>query len=121
MRDRATILLTPVLAKTQTDRITANLYHELCNTKIEMDSLAEGTLNIRYREGHIQFNHRSNGKVKGITRFMETVYELARRQYLQLHIRLLEQILEEGWTRETERIIARMYPQIEELLKKYED
>ena len=49
------------------------------------------------------------------------VYQLARRHYLQLHMQLLEQILEEGWTSETEKFFTILYPQIEALLKKYED
>ena len=40
---------------------------------------------------------------------------------MELSINLFEQILEDGWTRETERIIEKVYPKIEALLKKFDD
>ena len=121
MGEKSKVLLTPVLAKTKIDRINANLYGELSEMKKELSSLPKGKLSIRVRNGHVQFNHRLDGTVKGITSFPETVHQLASKQYLELRAILLEQILEEGWTSETVRIISRLYPQIETLLKKYED
>ncbi len=121
MGNKSTIILTPVLAGNQVSRINKGLTKELVWLKKEVSSLPKGKLFIRYRNNHVQFNKREKGKEKGITNFPETVYQLARRQYLQLHVELLEQILYEGWTRDTKKIVERIYPQIESLLKKYED
>ena len=121
MGNKSTIILAPVLAGNRVSRINNGLKKELVSLNKEVHSLPKGKLYIRYRNNHVQFNKRENGKDKGITSFPETVYQLARRQYLQLHMQLLEQIIEEGWTKDTKKIVERLYPQIESLLKKYED
>lgn len=120
MADKTTIVLVPALAEVQVGRISKGLNKELFRIKEEVSSLPKGKLYIRNRNNRIQFNHRLDGKVIGITNFPEKVYELARSQYLQLHMQLLEQLLEEGWTTETKRIISTISPQIEELLNRYE-
>ena len=116
-----TIIHTAILAKTQTNRISNRLGSELDVLRKEMNSISDGKLYIRYRGELVIFNERRNGKMHGITRNRDLVYALARRQYLKLSVELFEQILEEGWTTEVERIIERLYPPIEALLKKYEE
>jgi len=118
---RSTVITRPILAMNQVGRINKGLQEESHRLRKEISTLPKGKLFIRYRNNHIQFNKRVKEKDKGITNFPETVHQLARRQYLQLHMQLLNQILEEGWTTETERMISAIYPQIESLLKKYED
>ena len=93
MGNKSTILLAPVLAGNRVSRINNGLKKELVSLNKEVHSLPKGKLYIRYRNNHVQFNKRENGKDKGITSFPETVYQLARRQYLQLHMQLLEQII----------------------------
>lgn len=121
MGNKSTLIMRPILAKNQVGRINKGLMEELIALRKELKTIPKGKLFIRYRNNHIQFNNREKGKDKGITSFPETVHQLARRQYLQLHMQILDQILKEGWTTETERVISAVYPQIESLLKKYED
>jgi len=121
MGSKTTVLLTPVLANAQITRISSGINSELISKREELSSLPKGKLSIRYRDNHIQFNKRLKGQVRGITSFPETVYALARRQYLELCVDLFEQVLEEGWTQDIERIIERFTPKIEALLKKFED
>ena len=118
---KSTLVLTPVIAKSQIDRINKRISSELYELRDEHKSLPEGKLYIRYRGDLVLFTERCKGKLFGITRNRDLVHKLARREYLQLQMAFIDEILEEGWTPRTEKVIARLYPQIETLLKKYED
>ena len=111
----------PRIATAQIDRINRNIEKEIVALRAELQQIPEGRLYVRYRGNLILFTERVKDKLYGITRNRDLVHTLARRRYLELHMNLLEQILDEGWTTETKRIISSLYPQIEELLKKYKD
>ena len=118
---KSTLVLTSIIAKSQVDRINKRISSELYELRGEYKSLPEGKLYIRYRGDLVLFTERRKGKLFGITRNRDLVHMLARREYLQLQMAFIDEILEEGWTPRTEKIIARLYSQIETLLKKYED
>ena len=122
MGSKSTIISSPLIAKTHVDRINERMEKELVTLKTEIETLPKSKLYIRYRGSLVLFTERcKDKKLYGITRNRDLVHTLARREYLQLHVELLEQILYEGWTKDTKKIVERLYPQIESLLKKYED
>lgn len=122
MERKTQIVSSPLIAKTRVDRISEGIEKELTALETEIEKLPESKLYIRYRGSLILFTERcKDKKMYGITRNRDLVHMLARREYLQLHVDLLEQILYEGWTKNTKKIVAKIYPQIESLLKKYED
>ena len=122
MGSKSTIISLPLIAKTHVERINERMEKELVTLKTEIKTLPKSKLYIRYRGSLVLFTERcKDKKLYGITRNRDLVHALARREYLQLHMELLEQILYEGWTKNTKKIVERLYPQIESLLKKYED
>lgn len=112
---------TPAVLMTRVKRLNNRMSQELKQARNEISELPEGKLAVRKRDNHVQFLSRTGRQQTGITRCPEIVYKLARKQFLELHTGLLEQLLEQGWTDESQRIIAETVRQINVLLGKYDD
>ena len=97
MGSKSTIISLPLIAKTHVERINERMEKELVTLKTEIETLPKSKLYIRYRGSLVLFTERcKDKKLYGITRNRDLVHALARREYLQLHMELLEQILYEG-------------------------
>ena len=103
--DNPHVLISPSVFNNKVSSIDDCLsQYLLCITK-EADTLPEGTLCVRYRNGSPNFTKVLNRKVYGITKKPSLVYQLARRQFLTLQIPLIKRILKEGWTSSTAAVI----------------
>ena len=119
--EKARIVLTPILARAESSRIKKQLETERLELRKEYDSIQKGSLYIRYRNSHRQFIKRMEGRLYGITNELDTVYGLARKQFLQLGIELLEIMLENKWEEGIDYALSEVVEEIDALLTKYEN
>ncbi len=119
--DNTRVILTPILARAEISRTKKQLETERVELKKEYDSLQKGSLYIRYRNSHRQFIKRMEGRLYGITNDLDTVYDLARKQFLQLGIELLEIMLAHKWEEGIDYVLSEIIEEIDALLMKYED
>lgn len=59
----------------------------------ELLEIGEGSLNLNHRAGKHYYIENNNGRQKGISRNIERVYQLARKEYLKKHLAVLEKEL----------------------------
>ncbi|MCR5035691.1 MAG: hypothetical protein K6B42_09795 [Clostridia bacterium] len=86
-------IFTPMLARAEIKRIQLQLEKELELLQCELNSLPEGTLYIFKNRKWITFYHRNKGCVRGISKNMDLVYALARRQYITMLIQFIGEFL----------------------------
>ena len=86
-------IYTPMLARAEIKRIQIQLEKELEVLQNELKNLPEGSLYIYNNRKWIIFYHRNHGHVHGISKDMNLVYALARRQYILLLIQFIIEFL----------------------------
>lgn len=95
-----------------------NIIKYLTNECNEIDG---GYLYIRHRDGRINFIEYRDGRHLGITRNMERVYELARRDYMKRRIEYLRASAEIGVRKDNGIRLQNAERALRELLKKYSE
>ncbi len=113
-------MLSPMLANTKVNRIRKQLLQELKVLKQEMDSLPEGSLYITKNRRWVSFYLHRNGRSRGITADESLIYSLARRHYLSLLNRFLEDLLLNIGCDISSESFSRFLSEIEDLFKKFE-
>lgn len=113
-------LLSPMLANTNVNRIRKQLMQELKVLKQELDSLPEGSLYITKNRRWVSFYLYRNGRSRGITSDESLIYSLARRQYLTLLIRFLEDLLMNIGCDLSSNSFSRFLSELENLFHKFE-
>ena len=118
--EQTRIVFTSILARAEISRIKKQLETERDKLKREYDSLQNGSLYIRYRNSHRQFIKRVEGRLYGITNDLDTVYDLARKQFLQLGIELIEKMFVDELEEDIDYILSEISDEVELLLTKFE-
>lgn len=88
-----TTVFTPMLARTEIKRIQLQLEKELTLLQRELNRLPEGSLYIYKRHKWFTFYLRSNGQTRSIAKDKNLIYALARREYISLLIRFIDEFL----------------------------
>ena len=113
-------IFTPTLAHAEIKRIQLQLEKELELLQRELNSLPEGTLYIYKNRKWITFYHRNKGCVHGISKNMDLVYALARRQYITTLIQFIGEFLT-GLSNDYSNIeFASLLSKFDPLFSKYE-
>lgn len=113
-------LRTMMLAKTQTKRIKNQLMQELNGLKQEISMLPEGRLIIKRNRKWVLYYVRKNGKLRGITKDKDLVYQLARRHYITLLIQLLEEYTEDMNCELSALPLSKLFSEIDALFARFE-
>lgn len=85
----------------------------------EIQSIGEGSLNLNYKAGKHYYIEYNGGKQKGISRNIDRVYELARKEYLERKLAVLAKEREVLKRNEADIALCRDSDIEEKIIKKY--